>query len=120
MKNNNITKEVDSISYEEALEKEIKWLKNEIYGLVNERNALVKTNQQLHDKLDALRYYNLQLLEHIGLMHDNKTCQYTMILSPADAALVRELTVTKVENNMKGHIDSHGCVECPEASKGEK
>lgn len=61
MKNNdNITKDVESISYEEALEKEIKWLKNELYRLGNEHNALVKINQQLQDNLEALRYDNLQ------------------------------------------------------------
>lgn len=89
MKNNdNITKE-----------KEIKLLRNEIYGLVIERDTLVKINQQLHDNLETLRNDNLQLIEQIALMHDNKTCQYRMILSPADAALVRELTGTKGDTN---------------------
>lgn len=67
MKNNdNITKDVESISYEEALEKEIKWLKNELYRLVNERDTLVKINQQLQDELEALKNDNLQLIEQIG------------------------------------------------------
>lgn len=64
----NITKDVESI---EALEKEIKLLKKELYGLVNERNTLVKINQQLHDNLEALRNDNLQLIEQIALKHDN-------------------------------------------------
>lgn len=51
---------------DESLEKEIKWLKNELYRLINERNALVKINQQLQDNLEALRNENLQLIEQIG------------------------------------------------------
>lgn len=42
------------------MEKEIKWLKNELCRLINGRNALVKINQQLQDNLEALRNDNLQ------------------------------------------------------------
>lgn len=48
MKNNdNITKDVEGVSYWKDLEREVKWLKDELHRLVNERNALVKINQPL-------------------------------------------------------------------------
>jgi len=78
--NSDIAREVERIRHEEALTKEIKRLRSELYEadkkivslmvdndrLVSERDALAVINQQLQDDLENLRQDNLQLIEQIG------------------------------------------------------
>ena len=78
--NSDISLDIERIRHEEALTKEIKRLRSELYEadkkivslmvdndrLVSERDTLAVINRQLHDDLEKLRQDNLQLIEQIG------------------------------------------------------
>jgi len=71
--NSDISRDIERIRHEEALTKEIKRLRDELYkadkkvvGLLVDNDALVKINRQLQDDLEMLRSDNLQLIEQIG------------------------------------------------------
>ena len=78
--NSDISRDVERIRYEEALQREIKRLTNELYKadkddvglridndrLMGERDALAKINRQLQADIETLRNDNLQLIEQIG------------------------------------------------------